>query len=131
MINKRVFLDRGAKMSETNELQRLETFVTKLLEQYNGLKKESEQLQQELESKKAVIEELNEQLTTQQLEREEIGSRVGRIISQFENWEKEMVVETESQIVKEDEQLEQEIAEAEKQVHEHELFTAVPEYTKE
>lgn len=117
-------------MSEANELQRLETFVTKLLEQYNGLKKENEELQQDLQSKNAVIEELNEQLSTQQLEREEIGTRVGRIISQFENWEKDMVEETVDSRVDEDERLEQEIAEAEKQVHKNELFTAVHEYRK-
>lgn len=119
-------------MSEASELQRLETFVTKLLEQYNGLKRENEELQQDLQSKKAVIEELNEQLATQQLEREEIGTRVGRIISQFENWEKDMVeeVEAEDNDLDENEQLEQEVAEAEKQAHEHELFAAVPGYTK-
>lgn len=125
-------------MSEGNELQRLEIFVTKLLEEFDGLRKNKEQLEKnkeqlekELTKKNAVIEELNDQVAMQQLEREEVGLRVTRIVSQFEDWERELSEEEVVQeLVSEEQQLEQEIADAEKQVQERELFSSGALYNK-
>lgn len=71
-------------MSEASELQRLEIFVGKLLNEYKNLQKE-------VAEKNAVIEELNDQLAMHQLEREDISDRVARIVTQFESWEKDAV----------------------------------------
>lgn len=116
-------------MTESNELQRLESFVTRLLGEFDDVRKEKEQLQKELSEKNNVITELNEQLASQEIEREEISQRVGRILSQFENWEKDVVVEGAKET--DEQQVEEEIAEAEKQVQEHELFGAVPGYRQD
>lgn len=118
-------------MSEGIELQRLEIFVTKLLEEFDGLRKNKEQLEKELAEKKAVIEELNDQVAMQQLEREEVGLRVTRIVSQFESWERELSErEVVQELVSEEQQLEQEIADAEQQVQERELFSSETSYNK-
>ena len=80
-------------MSEGIELQRLEKFVTKLLVEFDGLRQANEQLEQELTEKRAMIEDLSDQVTMQQLEREEVSLRVTSIVSQFENWERELTEE--------------------------------------
>ncbi|CAG37601.1 hypothetical protein [Desulfotalea psychrophila] len=85
-------------MSEGNELQRLEIFVGKLL-------KDFETLRVKLVEKQAVIEELNDQLAMQQLEKEDISERVTRIVTQFESWERDLTgggVSAESPVVQED-----------------------------
>ena len=99
-------------MSEGTELGKLEIFVTKLLEEFDGLRKTNEQLENELSEKRAVIAELNDQVTMQQLEREEVSQRVTSIVSQFESWERELV---EEEVVEAAQGLEEEIADAEKE----------------
>ncbi len=116
-------------MIESSELQRLESFVTRLIGEFAQVRKENERLQQELEEKNNAIVELNDRIKTQELEREEIGQRVGRIISQFESWEKDLVLEGELET--EEEQVVQEIAEAETQIQENDLFGRVHGYGKE
>jgi len=118
-------------MSEGIELQRLEIFVTKLLEEFDGLRQTNEQLQKELTEKGAVIEELNDQVTMQQLEREDVSQRVTSIVSQFENWERELADEEVVQgLVATDQELEEEIADAEKQVREREMFNHGSSFNK-
>ena len=118
-------------MSEGIELQRLEIFVTKLLEEFDALRQTNEQLEKDLTEKREVIAELNDQVTMQQLEREEVSQRVTSIVSQFENWERELVEEEVVQeLVKTGQELEEEIADAEKQVQEIETFNHGSSFNK-
>lgn len=74
-------------MSNDNELKRLEGFVGKLLQSFQDLKEENGRLTLELQSREETITELREQLTANDIERNEIGNRVSGIIDQIEEWE--------------------------------------------
>lgn len=80
-------------MSETNELQKLEEFVGKLLQEYKALKVNLASTKEQLAEKILVIEELNEQVAMQQLDRDDVTERVNRIVGQFEDWERDVAEE--------------------------------------
>ncbi len=74
-------------MSNENELKRLESFVSKLLKSFQDLKEENGRLTQTLQMRDETIVSLKDELAANDTERSEIGSRVGEIIEQIEEWE--------------------------------------------
>lgn len=77
-------------MGQESELQRLERFVAKLLTSYSELRTAKARLMQQLDERDRQVEELHNQLATQQMERGEIGQRVGKLVEQIEEWEKSL-----------------------------------------
>ncbi|MGL1932990.1 MAG: hypothetical protein OCC45_14725 [Desulfotalea sp.] len=92
-------------MSEISELQKLEEFVGKLLAEYNKAKEELVIAKKQVDEQKLVIEELNDQVSMQQLESEDVTERVNRIVEQFESWERDLA---EEELMEETSQKEQE-----------------------
>ena len=115
-------------MSEGIELQQLEEFVTKLLMKFDALRQANEKLEGELTEKRAMIEELSDQITMQQLEREEVSQRVTSIVSQFENWEREL--SEEGEVATEEQALVEEIAGEETPVQEANTFNHGSSYNQ-
>ncbi|MBU1138205.1 MAG: hypothetical protein KKC77_12700 [Proteobacteria bacterium] len=74
-------------MTQENELQRLEGFVSSLLEKFNALQEEKSELEERIQRREATIETLQEDLATMKNERGEISSRVGSLIDKIEEWE--------------------------------------------
>lgn len=74
-------------MSQENELARLESFVHKILEKYNALKEENSKLIEELDAKQDHIQHLQSNLSTKDVERGEISTRVNKLVEQIEQWE--------------------------------------------
>lgn len=77
-------------MGQESELQRLERFVAKLLTSFSDLRAEKAALMQQLAERNRQIEELYNQLATEEAERGEIGQRVGKLVEQIEEWEKSL-----------------------------------------
>ena len=74
-------------MSEANELEKLEGFVSTLLERFNALQKTNQELNEELERRNARVEQLEDDIASMKDERGEISSRVSTIIGKIEEWE--------------------------------------------
>lgn len=74
-------------MAQDNELQRLEGFVTSLLEKFNALQDHKNELVERLKRRDATIEELQEDLAAMRDERGDISNRVGSLIDKIEEWE--------------------------------------------
>jgi predicted nuclease with TOPRIM domain len=74
-------------MSQDNELRRLEQFVEKLLARFSELRAEKTRLLQELHEREIQIEELQDALSSSDMERGEISERVGKLVEQIEEWE--------------------------------------------
>lgn len=92
-------------MEQDSELQRLERFVAKLLKNFSELRAEKAGLLQQLDERNRQIEELRGRLATEEMERGEIGQRVGKLVDQIEEWERnlnETAVDAPSPIFAED-----------------------------
>ena len=75
-------------MRQESELERLEHFVSNLIARYNDLQKVNEGLNQDVQERDGIIEELRENVALLESERTEIGNRVSGIILEIEEWEK-------------------------------------------
>lgn len=76
-------------MKQDSELGRLENFVNSLLARYNALKDDNAKLSQDVLEKDEMIDDLRASLAQLESERSEISNRVGGIIQQIEQWEKD------------------------------------------
>ena len=74
-------------MKEENELERLEGFVSTLLEKFNALQVVNKGLMDQLEEKAVEMENLQEDLSSMKTERGQISSRVSNLIGKIEEWE--------------------------------------------
>lgn len=74
-------------MTKKSEFDRLEQFVSKLLNQYDQLREKNTELQTLLQQREDEIVELKENLNTADTERGDITDRVKGIIGQIEEWE--------------------------------------------
>ncbi len=74
-------------MSQDNELRRLEQFVEKLLARFSELRAEKAKLLQELRERELQVEDLRSNLSSKDVERNEISQRVSKIVEQIEEWE--------------------------------------------
>jgi chromosome segregation ATPase len=68
-------------------LERLESFVEKLLTEFNGLREEKGRLLEELQQREEKISMLESELSSAQTERSDVGNRVKGLIKQIEVWE--------------------------------------------
>jgi chromosome segregation ATPase len=80
-------LIRSTCMAQGNELERLESFVEKLLTEYNGLREEKDRLLEEIQQQEEKITMLESELSSAQKERSDVGNRVKGLIKQIEVWE--------------------------------------------
>ena len=92
---------RSKNMTQEMDLDRLEEFVGRLLEQYNQLKDAHASLKNQLAEREATISQLNgeieglngevagltDKLETSDIKQLEAGDRVSSIISKIEEWE--------------------------------------------
>lgn len=76
-------------MKQDSELGRLENFVNSLLARYNALKDDNAKLSQDVREKEETIDDLRASLAQLESERSEISNRVGGILQQIEQWEKD------------------------------------------
>ena len=74
-------------MAQGNELERLESFVAKLLVEYNGLREQKDGLLSDLHQRDEKIAALESELASAQSERSDVGNRVKGLIQQIEEWE--------------------------------------------
>ncbi|MCF8057162.1 MAG: hypothetical protein K9K37_11075 [Desulfocapsa sp.] len=74
-------------MAEENELQRLEDFVSTLLQKFNDLQDENKELTERLQRREATIETLQGDLASMKDERGDISTRVSNLIGKIEEWE--------------------------------------------
>jgi len=74
-------------MSQDNELQRLEEFVESLLNKFSELRAEKARLLQDLRERDETIESLRENVSSKEVERDEISLRVNKMVDQIEEWE--------------------------------------------
>ena len=74
-------------MAQKSEMERLEGFVSTLLEKFNGLQEANRQLTEQLERREATIETLQDELATLKNERGEISGRVSSLLGKIEEWE--------------------------------------------
>ncbi len=77
-------------MEQDNELKRLEDFVENLLTRFTELRAEKAVLLQEVRERDEIIEGLQENVSLKDIERDEIGLRVGKIVEQIEEWEESL-----------------------------------------
>ena len=76
-------------MAQESEIQRLETYLERLLRGYGDLKQEVVQLRQQVEDGRAENERLRGQLNDLDSERGEVHQRVSQLIARIERWEAE------------------------------------------
>ena len=76
-------------MKEENELEKLEGFVSTLLEKFNALQGKNKELNDRIQRRDASILELEDELASMKDERGEISSRVSGLIGKIEEWESE------------------------------------------
>ncbi len=74
-------------MTQENELERLEGFVTKLLARFNDLQADKKKVDQLLLQREETIAILQDELAALKDERGVIGSRVSGLLDQIEAWE--------------------------------------------
>jgi chromosome segregation ATPase len=74
-------------MAQENELQRLEGFVSSLLEKFNALQEENSQLTERIQRRDATIETLQFDLAVMKEERGDISSQINSLIDKIEEWE--------------------------------------------
>jgi peptidoglycan hydrolase CwlO-like protein len=74
-------------MTQENELERLEGFVTKLLARFNDLQADKKKVDQLLLQREETIAILQDELAALKDERGIIGSRVSGLLDQIEAWE--------------------------------------------
>lgn len=89
-------------MTEENELARLEGFVSTLLEKFNGLQGDNQELTERLQRRDASIASLEDELAGMKDDRSEVSTRVSSLIGQIEEWETNSGVEVDSQESEED-----------------------------
>ncbi|WP_457575745.1 hypothetical protein [Desulfomarina sp.] len=77
-------------MEQESELQRLEQFVENLLVRFTGLREENRKLQGELVERDKEIQNLRSNLSSSDIERNEISLRVNRLVAQIEEWERNL-----------------------------------------
>lgn len=74
-------------MIEENELDRLEGFVSTLLEKYKVLQDDNKKLSERLLTREETIETLQNDLASMKDERGDISHRVSSLIGKIEEWE--------------------------------------------
>lgn len=74
-------------MSETHELEKLESFVSTLLDRFNTLQQQNQEMTERLERRDTTIETLENELAEMKDERGEISTRVSGILGKIEEWE--------------------------------------------
>jgi len=74
-------------MKEENELEKLEGFVSTLLDKFNALQAKNTELNGRIQRRDASIAKLEEELVSMKDERGEISSRVSGLIGKIEEWE--------------------------------------------
>jgi|FLOH01.1.fsa_nt_gi chromosome segregation ATPase len=79
-------------MSRITEMERLELFVANLLEKYNTLLAEKNNLVELLAERDFTIESLESDLASMSDERGEISTRVNGLLGKIEAWEEEVGV---------------------------------------
>ncbi len=77
-------------MEQESELQRLEQFVESLLVRFTRLREENRKLKGELVERDEEIRNLRSNLSSSDIERNEISLRVNRLVAQIEEWEKNL-----------------------------------------
>lgn len=77
-------------MEQESELQRLEQFVESLLARFTQLREENRKLQRELVERDEEIRNLRSNLSSSDIERNEISLRVNRLVAQIEEWERNL-----------------------------------------
>ncbi len=77
-------------MEQESELQRLEQFVESLLLRFTRLREENRKLQGELAERDEEIQNLRSNLSSSDVERNEISLRVNRLVAQIEEWERNL-----------------------------------------
>ena len=76
-------------MAQENELERLEKFVSTLLQKFNDLQQKNKDLTDLLQKRELTIQALEGDLSSMKDERGDISSRVSSLIGQIEEWEGE------------------------------------------
>ncbi len=74
-------------MAEENELERLEEFVSTLLQKFNDLQGQNKEMAERLQRRDVTIETLQDDLASMKNERGDISSRVSTLIGKIEEWE--------------------------------------------
>jgi TolA-binding protein len=74
-------------MAEENELERLEEFVSTLLQKFNDLQDQNKEMTERLQRREMTIETLQEDLASMKDERGDISTRVSNLIGKIEEWE--------------------------------------------
>ncbi len=74
-------------MSQDSEIERLEAFVSKLLDKFSTLQAEKKDLAALLEKREATIAGLEGDLLALKDEKGEVGNRVSSLIEKIEEWE--------------------------------------------
>ena len=75
-------------MEQNEDLARLEQFVEKLLDSYNQLKKEKNEMSAQLQEKQLLIDELHETVKSLQDDRGVMHNQVTGLIDRIGEWEK-------------------------------------------
>ena len=74
-------------MEQNEDLARLEQFVEKLLDSYNQLKKEKNEMSAQLQEKQLLIDELHETVKSLQDDRGVMHNQVTGLIDRIGEWE--------------------------------------------
>lgn len=74
-------------MSETKELEKLEGFVSTLLDRFDNLQQQNQEMTERLQRRDATIETLENEIAEMKNERGEISTRVSGILGKIEEWE--------------------------------------------
>lgn len=84
-------------MSQNTEFDRLEKFVSKLLNQYDKLREKNTELQTLLHQREEEVRLLKEEISTADSERGDMSVRVKGLIEQIEEWETDLVESKDSE----------------------------------
>ena len=77
-------------MTQESEFERLEEFVRQLLGRFDLLRDEKKRLEIVVQQKDEKIADLKAELASVQNERGDISARVSNLLSQIEEWEKDL-----------------------------------------
>ncbi|RUM40060.1 MAG: hypothetical protein DSY80_10880 [Desulfocapsa sp.] len=108
-------------MKEENELERLEGFVSTLLDKFNALQGKNKELNERIQRRDVSIVRLEDELISMKDERGEISSRVSGLIGKIEEWES---ATADVEVVSEDEK-EEDTTESESETEENKKDSGV------
>jgi 16S rRNA C967 or C1407 C5-methylase (RsmB/RsmF family) len=77
-------------MEQESELHRLERFVESLLDRFARLREDNRRLQEKLKDREEEIQNLHSNISSSDMERNEISLRVNRLVAQIEEWERNL-----------------------------------------